>query len=301
MARDNYQHITDTLIDLLEQVDPADWTRPWAGGAPRPTNAHTQNAYNGANVMMLWLAAQVGGYASNEWVTYRQAQKMGGHVKKGESGTPICFFRIVTRELEDDEKAETGDDKETFPVLKTWTVFNREQCEGLPPVDDDFEPLPESERRETVDAFIAHTGAQVEHGGTRACYAPDEDVIRLPEWERFESGTAYYTTALHELAHWTGHTDRLARLETFGRFGDEAYAAEELVAEMAAAYVASDLRVPVDFDKPAQYLAGWLQVLREDKYAIFTAAREAENAAEFLHELQPEADDVAPEDQDQAA
>lgn len=286
MGRDNYQHVTDTLVDLLGDVDPTDWQRPWAGGAPRPENGHSGHVYRGANTLLLWARATAEAYSSHEWFTFRQAKKAGGHVKKGETGTPICFFDVIEKEVEPEEGGDDEPETETFPILKTYTVFNVDQT-TLDPESDDFEPL-DAERVDHVDAFIDATGAEIEHDGAAAAYRPADDVIQLPAYERFHSRRRYYTTTLHELAHWTGHPDRLDRGEKFERFGTREYAAEELTAELASAFVAADLGLELEYEEPAAYLKSWLRLMRDDKYALFTAARAAEDAAEYLHDQQPD-------------
>ena len=281
-----YETITESLVDHLEQVDPEDFERPWAGGAGRPVNPTSGTTYHGVNTVNLWAAAHVKNYSSHEWYTYRQAQEAGGHVRKGESGEKICWFQIV--EKDPDEEGEGDDEPETFPVLKLWTVFNVDQLEGVEPADqEDYDPLPEDARHKEAEHFIAGTGAQIEHEeNARAYYDVADDRINLPDFERFEAPEFYYSTALHELGHWTGPPDRLDREELFSRFGDGSYAAEELVAELTASFLTSDLGLPLEYDRPAAYLKNWLEVMKADPYAIFTAARAAEDAAEFLHDYQ---------------
>ena len=283
MAQDNYQLITDKIVDLFEKVDVGDWHRPWAtaGGAPR--NGHTGNAYHGVNVLMLWGEALASGYSTNEWYTYRQAQEEGGQVRKGESGSKICFFKIIERDVEDD----AGNDKtETYPVLRVWTVFNRDQIDGLEPLDVPEHQLTAEQRIGQAEAFVSNTGAAIQEGSHHAAYVPSKDHILMPEFGHFESPERYYTTLLHELGHWTGHPSRLDR-NMAGRFGDDQYAAEELVAELTSAFLSAELGLQADLKDPARYLKSWIRVLKSDKYAIFTASRKAQDAASFLTDLQP--------------
>ena len=289
MTVDNYELITNKIVEIFENVEDGKWEKPWntAGGFPR--NASSQTQYQGINVLMLWAAQMEAGYSSNEWVTFNQAKAMGGMVRKGESGTKIMFFTIAKK----NEKDENDDDEKTktFPMLRVWTVFNRDQVDGLPE-QEKAEALSEIERIENAEAFIDNTGATLQHGGERAAYSPKRDLIMMPVFEDFVSSDRYYTTLLHELGHWTGHPTRLNR-DLTGRFGDESYAAEELIAELTSAFVAADLGIETDLMQPGEYIKSWIRVLKNDKYAIFTAARHAQDAAKTLHNKpEDEEDDV---------
>jgi antirestriction protein ArdC len=235
---------------------------------------------------MLWGEALANGYSTNEWLTYRQAQKEGGQVRKGESGSKICFFKIVERDVEDDAGNE---ETKSFPVLRVWTVFNRDQIDGLEPLVVPEHLLTEEQRIEQAEAFVKNTGATVEEGSPHAAYSPSKDRITMPDFGHFTSPERYYTTVLHELGHWTGHPTRLER-DMSGRFGDKAYAAEELVAELTSAFLSAELGLQADLKDPTRYLKSWIRLLTDDKYAIFTASRKAQDAAEFLKDLQPAED-----------
>jgi antirestriction protein ArdC len=279
--------VTEQVIELLEQVDPNSWERPWATASPRPINGHSKKPYRGSNVFMLWMAAHVHGYSSNTWLTFNQAKEMGGHVRKGESHTKIVNVGKAKRKDVDEDAPE---EEKYYRYFRYYQVWNLDQIEGVDAAVD-FDPLPESERLPSVDTFIANTGAEIQEGCAGACYLPSQDKIQLPAWERFDDATGAYTTAFHELAHWTGHPSRLDRESLGERFGSHAYAAEELIAELAAAYVAADLRLPLEYERPATYLANWLECLKKDSQAIFAASSAAQKAADFLHALQTEAEE----------
>lgn len=305
---DIYETVTAAIIARIEAGDVLPWQQPWkagnaAGPVSRPLRFNGQ-PYNGVNVLWLWMAAEAAGRTCPYWITYRQAQELGGHVRKGEKATSVVYASTFT-------KRETAADGTTadrrIPFLKTYAVFNAEQCDGLPEHYYRQVPPPAGHVDALADvlAFAGHTGADVRTGGARAYYSPSGDFIQMPDAASFESAEAHAATLVHELAHWTGHASRLDRNFTKAkRFGDEAYAAEELVAELAAAFLAADLGFePLPRDDHAAYLAAWLRVLKADKRAIFTAASAASRAAAYLHSLQPggagdqaAADDAAAEE-----
>jgi antirestriction protein ArdC len=289
--RDVYGRITNKICADLEQgVRP--WLKPWnaehaAGRITRPLRWNGI-PYRGINIIMLWSASVTKGYACPLWLTFRQALEVGGHVKKGETGELVVFASSITRTETDDKGAESERD---IPFLKGYTVFNAEQCDGLPAhFTAKAEPpaLTTLQRIEQADRFFAATGAEIRHGGTRAFYAEGPDYVQMPPFECFRDAESYAATLGHELCHWTKHDERLAR--DFGRvrFGDEGYAKEELVAELGSAFLCADLGItPEVRDDHAAYIASWLKALRNDKRLIFTAAAHAQRAADYLHGLQP--------------
>lgn len=289
---DIYQRVTDTIIRDLEQ-GARSWTKPWTtmskdSDSIRPLR-HDGTPYRGINVLILWSEAVERGYISSTWMTYRQAQVLGGQVRKGEHGATVVYAKTIER-AEDD--APTGDETVTrIPMLRAYTVFNTDQIDGLPtPTPAQLSPITESlsTRIERADAFIAATGAAIVHRGNRACYIPSADRIEMPPYGQFidtpTAGAAegYYATVLHELVHWTSPPHRCDR-DLGKRFGDHAYAREELVAEIGAAFLCADLSITLE-PRPdhAAYLANWLTVLKSDKRAIFTAAASAQSAADWL-------------------
>lgn len=286
LKRDIYQTITDKVIaDLERGVRP--WHRPWTGGNAPSSRPLRSNGilYQGINVLLLWIEASLKGYSSPTWMTFKQALAVGGCVRKGEKGSMVVYANAITKTETD---TVTGADTERrIPFLKSYTVFNVAQIDGLPAVPAPAEPsdrLTDADRIEVAEAFFAKVGAELRHGGMRAYYAPSADTITLPPFAAFESPISYYATLGHECVHWTGHRTRLDRLETAPK-GSDPYAREELVAELGAAFLCADLQLT---DEPredhASYLASWLKVLREDKRAIVTAAAAAQRATTYLHE-----------------
>lgn len=291
--RDVYSRITNKIIADLEQgVRP--WMRPWsadhaAGRITRPLR-HNGIPYKGINVVMLWSASVVKGYACPLWLTFRQAQELGGNIRKGEHGELVVYANSITR-TETDEKGE--ETEREIPFMKGYTVFNAEQCENLPAhYSAKAEPpaLPLMQRCEAADRFFAATGVDLRHGGTRAFYAEGPDYVQMPPFETFKDAESYAATLTHELVHATKHEKRLARDMGRVRWGDEGYAREELVAELGAAFLCADLGItPEVREDHAAYIATWLTVLKMDKRFIFTAAAHAQRAADYLHGLQPQA------------
>jgi len=296
------QAITDRIIAMLEKggnVFRERWTRAASRGMPR--NGKTGAPYHGANVLLLWDAAVEHGYASNVWLTYKQAASMGAQVRRGERAVLCAHFeRKATRDRNESEIDSTGHgrsagegeggagDRGRSGVLlcMPFWLFNVAQIDGLPEsmTADAQEPKAWADRSPIEGAmrFIGGCHASIQHGYLRAAYAPNADRILMPDVDRFTSPEAYCATALHELVHWTGNEKRLNR--TFGqRFGDAAYAFEELVAELGCAFVLGHIGlVDATIEGHAAYLDNWLQVLRNDRTAIFTAARHAGEAYEFI-------------------
>lgn len=285
------QHITNQIIQAIETA--GDFQMPWhrqSGGMPR--NVASGKTYSGVNTLNLWIASQQKGFSSSEWGTFKQWKEKGASVIKGQKGTPVVFYKKLMTEEEELEAELSGEKKPRF-ALRYSTVFNADQVDGYEPeVAAEIEPVDRVERIERVEAFVEASGARVLHMGQQAFYSRSADEIVLPPPERFvgtdtSSPTdAYYSTLLHELTHWTGHESRCHR--EFGqRFGDRAYAFEELVAELGSAYLCADLGVAVE-PRPdhAAYLKHWLEILKNDKSAIFTAAGQAQKAADFLHDLE---------------
>lgn len=302
MKAEVYQTVTNRIVAMLESGTKP-WQKSWSAGAPlvitgamqRPLRANGE-AYRGVNVLNLWVAAQMRGLQSRHWMTYKGAQELGAQVRKGARGEFAFYVGQATRAAENE-----GEDDTTFSFLKCYHVFNADEIDGLPPrfapvaapVDAPAAPACPHARNAVVDAFFADAGVKLSHGGNRAYYMPSMDAVRMPELGQFNSAESYYATLAHEAVHWTGHESRCAR--PFGkRFGDDAYAVEELVAELGAAFLCADLSIS---DAPredhASYLASWLKVLKADSKAIFTAASAADRAASFLHAAQPSAAKLA--------
>jgi antirestriction protein ArdC len=278
-----YDEVTARIIAELEEGR-FPWVQPWSNAAASPglpRNATTGRAYSGVNVLILWGAVIAGAYPNQGWLTFRQALAAGGRVRKGEQGVTVCYADRFTPEAEKQRSAEQGDDARSIPFLKRFVVFNVAQCDDLPEqYSADAPPLPERELVPIADNLISATGADFRIGGARAFYSPSEDFVQVPPQPAFKHQIDFYRTALHELGHWVGHPSRLAR--TFGgRFGDTAYAREELCAELTSAYLCAALGI-VPTVRHADYLGSWLAVLRDDSRAIFKAASQASKAADYL-------------------
>lgn len=283
MKRDLYQTITNDIVAALEQgVRP--WHQPWSAGhmdgrVTLPLR-HNGIAYRGVNIINLWMAALAKGYGQPTWMTFKQALDLGGHVRKGEKGSLTVYADTIIRASEN-----SGEDPEKIHYLKSYTVFNVEQIDGLPesyygkPAPK-LEPLPRIARAEN---FFATTGATIRHGGSQAYYNIGSDHVQMPPFEAFRDAESYYAILAHEATHWTRHPKRLAREFGRKRFGDEGYAMEELVAELGAAFTCATLELTPELRPDhASYLASWLKVLKGDTRAIFTAAAHAQCAADFL-------------------
>jgi antirestriction protein ArdC len=279
-----YVEVTDRIIAELE-AGRLPWVQPWdAGkcGLGLPRNAGTGRRYSGINILVLWSALFRQGYGSQGWLTYRQALALGGHVRKGEVGTTVCYAdRFIPKDGNETAPGEDVDRRE-IAFLKRFTVFNVDQCDELP---DDVTAAPfalagEREGIPHADALIAATGATIDIGGDRAFYMPSADRIRVPPQQAYRDQVNWYRTMLHELGHWTGHSSRLARLQPREADGPD-YAREELVAELSAAFTCAELGI-IPTVRHADYIGAWLDVLREDSRAIFRAASLASKAADYL-------------------
>ncbi|WP_298335608.1 zincin-like metallopeptidase domain-containing protein [uncultured Erythrobacter sp.] len=283
-----YDTITNQIIEALE-YGTEKFSLPWhRSTAPlsRPMNAVSKNAYRGVNVLALWASAEAQDFGHGLWATYRQWQSLGAQVRKDEKASPIVFYKVLDKR--EDQKIE--EDKSPGHIFaRASHVFNVSQVEGyeIPdtPEGEGFDPIPQAQ------AFVEGTGAKVRAQGESAHYTPSTDTITMPDRERFfttasgSAGENWYATLLHELVHWSGADHRLAR--KFGkRFGDEAYAMEELVAELGSAFLCGDLGLSTS-PRPdhASYLASWHKVLKADNRAIFTAASAAAKAADYLQSV----------------
>ena len=285
---DVYSRVTSKIIaDLEKGVRP--WQRPWnaeqaAGRISRPLR-HNGTPYRGVNILLLWCEAQEKGYSAPVWMTFKQAQQLGATVRKGEHGSLVVFADRFTKTETDQQGQESARE---IPFMKGFTVFNVEQIDGLPPnyhakPQEPGEPVA---RIAEAERFFDATGATVQHGGNQAFYAPARDLVQMPPRESFKDAESYCAILAHELTHWTSHPDRLAR-ELGKRFGDRAYAAEELIAEMGSAFLCADLGIASEVrEDHTAYLACWLDVMKADSRAIFAAASQAQRAADYLHRLQ---------------
>ena len=280
MDIDIHQTITNQIIEAMEQTR-GTGRRLWDSQPSLPLNLTTGKPYSGVNVLMLWSAGLQHAYTSPYWLTYKQAADKGGQVRKGEHGTLCVFYKPWESTETNRETGETETVKGA--VLKSFRVFNLDQIDGIEgparEVRASFQAIEEAER------ILQASPARIVTGGARAFYQPATDTIHLPSREDFISPEAFYSTALHELTHSTGHASRLAR-DFSGRFGTEAYAFEELIAELGSAFLNADLGIiGSTLQDHADYLAHWIAILRSDKKALLTAAAQASKAHSFIKGL----------------
>ncbi|NII60055.1 ArdC family protein [Sphingomonas aerolata] len=283
---DVYQEITDQMVAMLE-AGTRPWSKSWNGSTtPNIPLRSTGVPYRGINVLTLWVVAMTKGYTSPHWLTFKQALALGGCVRKGEKGSTVVYANKI--EVDDKgERAGTGEDgKRQVAFLKRYTVFNAEQINGIEAKYP--APLPivtatnPDERDVELDALFFRVPITVQHKGSQPYYQPSTDHVVMPEFADFHTGDSYYSTLAHELCHATGHVDRLAR-PTLISTKREDYAREELVAELGAAFVSGAIGIKLhDREDHAAYLASWLSALRNDKRCIFTAATQAQAAADWL-------------------
>jgi len=294
---DSYQVITDTIIAALE-AGPGAWKKNWAslGISGLPYNGNSNRHYNGLNIWLLAMA----GYADPRWYTFKGSKEATGYVKKGrgyvwtgegqdpkhgvrkgEKGTKIIFWKFIFKTETDTDGREVT---RSIPILRIYTVFNATQISGIEPleepevVEDPYEGAQACQQR-----LIDSDGMVLNFGGDRAYYSPGSDYVQLPHLHQFDTIEAYWSTAMHEFGHWTGHTSRLNR-DFSGRFGTESYAMEELVAELTAAFTCASLGIEGGELQHPEYISNWLKVLGGDKYAVFTAASKARAAADLVIE-----------------
>ena len=288
---DIYTAVTNRIVQQLKDgIRP--WLKPWnadhaAGRITRPLR-HNLKPYSGINILMLWASAEEQGFSAPIWLTFKQVKDLGGHVSKGAKGSPVVFASTFTKS----ESNDHGEDVEKeIPFLKQYTVFNAEQCEGLPDSFYQLKQQPSSEPIERIEAaeeFFAATKANIVEGGNRACYSITDDLIRMPPLQTFQDAESFAATLAHEMTHWTRHPDRLARDLGRKRWGDKGYAMEELVAELGAAFLCADLGItPEVREDHASYIASWLELLEGDNKAIFSAASLASKAVDYLHGFHP--------------
>ena len=246
--RDIHAEITAKLIASIE-ADPGRPSMPWRRSAAplfMPENALTKKPYRGINIVSLWVSAEAQGYTAPIWATYRQWAEMDAQVRKGEKATLVIFYK----EYETEPDADNADDDGKRRVARASYVFNASQVDGYA-LPDAPQPLGPIERILEADRFLTATGATIVHGGERAFYRPSTDTIHMPD-ETLFCGTntmtrseSYFAVLAHETLHWSGSDKRLAR--EFGkRFGDVAYAAEELVAEIGSAFLCAELGITQD-------------------------------------------------------
>jgi antirestriction protein ArdC len=296
LTKDVYTRVTEKIIQDIENgVRP--WMKPWnaehaAGRITRPLRFNGQ-PYRGINVLMLWASAVEQGFTAPFWMTYRQAHELGAQVRKGEKGSLVVYANSITVE---DENTEGEKESREAHFMRGYTAFNVEQIDGLPEhyyikPEPRFTPV---QRIEHAERFFAAIGADVRYRGGRAYYSLDGDYIQMPPIEAFQNAEQFYSTLGHEQIHRTCHSSRLNRDLGRKKWGDEGYAREELVAELGAAFLCADLEITPEIrEDHASYVQSWLEVLKGDRRAVFSAAAHAQRAVDYLHSLQPRAAEAA--------
>ena len=288
-----YAKVTATIVDALERgVVP--WAKGWHQGIAQ--NAATRRPYSGINVFSTHFAAWTKGYTSPGWLTFRQAISHGLVVRKGEHGVPILFMSKVAPKP---KKGQQPDDVKPYFIAKFYTVFNLDQLTDLEGNEGALAALRERvvpqfahDPISECEAIVAKSGARINHFAMAAPgYCPSTDTIEMPPREQFQDAAEYYATLFHELGHWTGRKGRLGR-DLSGRFGDHAYAVEELVAELTAAFLCHRFDLDV-ISRSASYLKSWLRAIKADPSALVAAASAASAAAEFLAPSATATEDVA--------
>jgi antirestriction protein ArdC len=277
---DVYTRVTNAIIEAIDN-GAAEYRMPWLVRQDKgfsPVSVGSAKPYRGINTLVLWAQSQTKGYASALWGTYRQWQELGGQVRKGEKGSPVVYWGTYEKQTDDDIEEKT---RGLF--AKGYTVFNIEQVDGCK-LPKRFEPkLSHNERIERAEVFFAWVGVEIRDGGNRAFYRPDVPVaVWMPGFDQFPEASQYYSVLAHETTHWTSHASRCDR-QLGKRFGDSAYAMEELIAELGSAYTMAGLELELTPRADhAAYIDSWLKVLKSDKRAIFTAASQAQKAADWL-------------------
>ena len=283
---DVYQIVTDQIIEAMDRDGLPPWRKAWNGGlAGLPMNAVSKKAYRGVNVLLL----MANSYTDNRWVSYKQAQELGGTVKKGEKSTIVTFWKINKAEKED---ANGEIVTKTIPMLRYYRVFNVEQCEGLtklkPLTVVEHDPIPEAE---AVVAGMPNPPSIDHLGGDKAFYSPMMDSISLPAKCSFGKVEEYYSTAFHEMGHSTGHQSRCNRKNVceINHFGDDNYSQEELVAEFCAAFLCAETGIiPATLENSAAYIKSWKNGLKADKKMVIFAASQGQKAADYILDQKPE-------------
>jgi antirestriction protein ArdC len=282
MRRDLYAEVSARIVAELER-GAAPWVKPWSAtpGQNVPQNAVTNRPYSGCNVILLWLARNHG-WAAPRFLTFKQAQETGGNVRRGEHGTKVYFVKQLQVRDGGGEQAETR----LVPMLREYTVFNIDQCECLPDsiragklIRVRNPDMPDV----LADNFLRCTGADIREGHGEAYYVPSHDFISMPAFGAFKGADHFYNVAFHELTHWTGHKSRLDR-NLKNRFGSRTYAIEELIAELGAAFLSAEFGFDGDV-RNAGYIATWIELLKANKRAFFTACNRASHAVDYLRGL----------------
>lgn len=275
---------TDVMADIVDRLiaeidnGAQQWRMPWNTASGLPHNAVTGNAYRGANILALWLESLICGYTSNGWATYKQWQSIDAQVRKGETGTRL--IRWVDKKVDPVADTPVGDEAKRSQLIPVaFTVFHLSQCDIA---NNTTTVKPTPRHHGNFAHFFDAIPAVIRWGAGNPCYVPHLDEIRMPDWDAFHTTAAGHATLAHELAHWTGHRERLDR-DLTGRYGDDSYAMEELIAEMSAAFTCAEVGIaPAIRDDHAPYLAHWLRVLRAEPRHLWSVASAAQAATDHL-------------------
>lgn len=277
------------LIEAIKN-NTAPWLRPWDEGElynHRPHNVVTGGYYNGINRMILSTAAIEKGYKTGEWCTRLQAEKHNMRLKKDEKPTYICFFIRPKEEEEVVNLPEEQAERAMRGGMVTFAVYNLEQFENRNRTIFEIldKPPQQHEIHERAEGILKESGADIRHSyANEAYYAPKDDYIHLPHQHTFLSSGGYYATALHELAHWTGHPDRLDRLDN-AKFGSQSYAREELRAEIASYMLSEEIGVAFDPTNHVSYIQSWVKNLEDHPKEILNACRDAERIFQYIEQF----------------
>ena len=274
--RDLFLEVTNKIIAALE-AGTAPWQKSWSALAEHglPRNGISGRNYQGINTMLLFLEAQQRGFDDNRYMTFKQASEAGYKIRKGAKSMPIYFFKKLEIEERDQQSGDAT--KKSVPYLTEYRVFNAQDIEGLEPVvvrPAQWKPI------NVMEKLVKKLGVNVQYGGTRAFFDPNGNYVRIPDRGAFPDADSFYGVLSHEIAHWTGHPSRLNR--QFGRFGDEAYAREELRAEISSAFLAAETGVAGSTDNHAAYVGSWIKALKDDRREIFRAASDASKIVSYM-------------------
>jgi antirestriction protein ArdC len=278
--RDLYQEVTDKIVAAIE-AGTAPWQRPWnkVASAGMPMNGVSSRPYNGVNALLLMMATQTQAYSDNRWFTFKQVNELGAKVKKGSKSTPVYFFKMLDARDGDEIASKAGDTKHAkqIPFLTEYRVFHASQIDGIEAIE---QPQRQWTPIQALQEIVDRLKPIIRYGGDRAFFAPGLDFIQMPPEGAFPNAGAFAGTLTHEISHWSGGESRLNR--KFGTWGTDDYSEEELRAEICSACLCAEFGIPTSIDNHAAYVGSWVKKLREDKFAIFRAAKDARRMADFI-------------------
>jgi antirestriction protein ArdC len=280
MTSDVYSLVNDRILAALSQgIIP--WKRPWTGHLP--TNYDRGKEYRGVNILTLGIAEMINGYSSPYWLTFLQANKHGGHIKKGEKATYIVFSDKKVREV---EKEDGTKEQKIYHFIKSFPVFNWDQTEGVPKKESGTALDPDRDLIEVCNSILSGMPRPPAYreGGNSAYYVPKQDLVNLPPIETFKTTEGYVATKFHEYAHSTGHKARLNRPGVMGvaAFGGEEYSFEELVAELTSAYLCARNGIDNTLENSSAYIQHWIEVLKNDRTMLMKASGKAMLAVDYI-------------------